>query len=39
VLLKTRLALAIRIYQMKTKPNKHILILDEPEQGSDPEYY
>jgi ABC-type multidrug transport system fused ATPase/permease subunit len=34
---KTRLALATRIYQMITKPDKHILILDEPEQGSDPE--
>jgi hypothetical protein len=26
-----------RIYQMLTKPDKQILILDEPEQGSDPE--
>jgi ABC-type transport system involved in cytochrome bd biosynthesis fused ATPase/permease subunit len=34
---KTRLALATRIYQILTKPNKQILILDEPEQGSDPE--
>ena len=34
---KTRLALATRIHQMLVKPNKQILILDEPEQGSDPE--
>ena len=34
---KTRLALATRIYQMLVKQNKSILILDEPEQGSDPE--
>jgi len=34
---KTRLALATRIYQMLIKQNKSILILDEPEQGSDPE--
>jgi ABC-type transport system involved in cytochrome bd biosynthesis fused ATPase/permease subunit len=34
---KARLALATRIYQMLTKPNKSILILDEPEQGSDTE--
>jgi len=34
---KTRLALSTRIYQMLSKHNKSILILDEPEQGSDPE--
>ncbi len=34
---KTRLALATRIYQMITNPDKKIIILDEPEQGSDPE--
>lgn len=33
---KTRLALATRIYRL-LKENKKILILDEPEQGSDPE--
>jgi ABC-type multidrug transport system fused ATPase/permease subunit len=34
---KTRLALATRIHQMLSKSDKQILILDEPEQGSDPE--
>ena len=34
---KSRLALASRVYQMLTKQNKSILILDEPEQGTDPE--
>jgi ABC-type transport system involved in cytochrome bd biosynthesis fused ATPase/permease subunit len=33
---KSRLCLATRIYEMK-KNDKSILILDEPEQGSDPE--
>ena len=32
---KTRLAIATRLYKL-TKENKKILILDEPEQGSDP---
>jgi len=34
---KTRIALSTRIYQMISKKNKEILILDEPEQGLDPE--
>lgn len=33
---KSRLCLATRVYEMKKK-NKQILIMDEPEQGSDPE--
>lgn len=34
---KTRLALSTRIYQMKKSYYKQILILDEPEQGLDPD--
>lgn len=33
---KSRLCLATRVYELKKK-NKQILIMDEPEQGSDPE--